>query len=335
MGIILLFTGCNFGDKADLSQSKAMLKAPEPNDDYFQEIGEAVGLDFVHSIGAAEMENIIESVGGGAAFLDYDQDGFMDIFVCNGTWVEGFSNTKPKESNLHNHLYKNLQNGTFKEVSREAGVDGPLYSMGITVGDVDNDGFPDIFLSNYGTNTLYHNKGDGTFKDIADTAGVEGGKKCSVGAVWLDYDNDGLLDLYVGNYLNYDPDYSYYYAPDGFPGPLAYDSQKDLLYQNKGNGTFEDVTEQMGIVDIDGRAMGVGAADYDDDGFVDIYVANDHTANYLWHNEQGKGFTDKGTLSGTGFSQAGEATVSMSVDFADYNHDELLDIFISDDNYCL
>ena len=334
IGIILLFTGCNFGDTADMSQSKAMLKAPEPNDDYFQEIGEAVGLDFVHSIGAAEMENIIESVGGGAAFLDYDQDGFMDIFVCSGTWVEGFSKTKPKESNLHNHLYKNLQNGTFKEVSKEAGVDSPLYSMGITVGDVDNDGFPDIFLSNYGSNTLYQNKGDGTFKDIADTAGVEGGKKCSVGAVWLDYDNDGLLDLYVGNYLNYDPEYSYYYAPDGFPGPLAYDSQKDILYQNKGNGTFEDVTEQMGIVDIDGRAMGVGAADYDDDGFVDIYVANDHTANYLWHNDQGKGFTDKGTLSGTGFSQAGEATVSMSVDFADYNHDELLDIFISDDNYC-
>ena len=334
MGIILLFTGCNFEDKADMSQSKAILKAPKPNDDYFQEIGEAVGLDFVHSIGAAEMENIIESVGGGAAFLDYDQDGFMDIFVCSGTWVEDFSKTKPKESNLHSHLYKNLQNGTFKEVSKEAGVDGPLYSMGITVGDIDNDGFPDIFLSNYGNNTLYHNKGDGTFKDITDAAGVEGGKKCSVGAVWLDYDNDGLLDLYVGNYLNYDPDYSYYYAPDGFPGPLAYDSQKDLLYQNKGNGTFEDVTEQMGIVDIDGRAMGVGAADYDDDGFVDIYVANDHTVNYLWHNDQGKGFTDKGTLSGTGFSQAGEATVSMSVDFADYNHDELLDIFISDDNYC-
>ncbi len=333
-GILLVFAGCNFGDKADMSQSETMLKAPDPNDDYFQEIGAAVGLDFVHSIGAAEMENIIESVGGGAAFLDYDQDGFMDIFVCSGTWVKGFSKTKPKEANLHNHLYKNLQNGTFKEVSKEAGVDGPLYSMGITVGDVDNDGFPDIFLSNYGTNTLYHNKGDGTFKDITETAGVGGDNKCSVGAVWLDYDNDGLLDLYVGNYLNYDPDYSYYYAPDGFPGPLAYDSQKDLLYQNKGNGTFEDVTEQMGIVDIDGRAMGVGAADYDDDGFVDIYVANDHTANYLWHNDQGKGFTDKGTLSGTGFSQAGEATVSMSVDFADYNHDELLDIFISDDNYC-
>ena len=334
LGIMLLLAGCNFGDKADHSRSDVMLKAPAPTDDYFQEIGNDIGLDFVHSIGSSAMENIIESVGGGAAFLDYDQDGFIDIFVCSGTWVEGFSKTKPTALNHHNRLYENLKNGTFREMSQEAGLDSPLYSMGITVGDFNNDGFPDIFLSNYGLNTLYENKGDGTFKNITETAGVGGGNKSSVGAVWLDYDNDGLLDLYVGNYLNYDPDYSYYYAPDGFPGPLAYDSQKDLLYKNNGNSTFKDVTEQMGIVDIDGRAMGVGAADYDDDGFVDIYVANDHTVNYLWHNDQGQGFTDKGTLSGTGFSQAGEATVSMSVDFADYNHDELLDIFISDDNYC-
>ncbi len=334
ISLILIIIGCNFGDKAGENESIALYNAPEPNDDYFQEIGETIGLDFVHAIGSEEMENIIESVGGGAAFLDYDQDGFMDIYVCSGTWVEGFSKTKPKGSAAYNHLYRNLQDGTFEEVSKKAGVDGPWYSMGITVGDLNNDGYPDIYLSNYGANTLYQNKGDGTFKDITDKAGVGGGEQCSVGAVWLDYDNDGLLDLYVGNYLNYDPDYSYYYAPDGFPGPLAYDSQKDILFKNKGNYLFEDVTEPMGIVDIDGRAMGVGAADYDDDGFVDIYVANDHTANYLWHNDEGKGFSDKGTLSGTGFSQAGEATVSMSVDFADYNNDELLDIFISDDNYC-
>ena len=332
--IILLITGCNFSDKTDHSDTAKVSVSPIPNDEYFQEIGEDIGLNFVHSIGASEMENIIESVGGGAAFIDYDQDGFMDVYICSGSWLEGFSKTKPKATNPHNHLYRNLQNGTFKEVSKEAGVDGPWYSMGITVGDINNDGYPDIYLSNYGKNTLYLNNGDGTFKDITDKAGAGGGEQCSVGAVWLDYDNDGLLDLYVGNYLNYDPDYSYYYAPDGFPGPLAYDSQKDILFKNKGDGTFEDVTEQMGIVDIDGRAMGVGAADYDDDGFVDIYVANDHTVNYLWHNDQGKGFSDQGTLSGTGFSQAGEATVSMSVDFADYNQDELLDIFISDDNYC-
>ncbi|MCA0930888.1 CRTAC1 family protein [Lutimonas saemankumensis] len=327
-----------FSCKTDPKAKKAELNAkPVPipvTQDFYQEIAKDIGLDFVHSIGAAEMENIVESVGGGAAFLDYDQDGFMDIFTCSGTWVEGFSKTKPKNTEGHNHLYKNLGNGTFEDVSEEAGINKSFYSMGITVGDINNDDFPDIFLSNHGKNTLYLNLGDGSFKDVSSKAAVEGGEQCSVGAVWFDYDNDGFLDLYVGNYLNFDPEYTYYYAPDGFPGPLAYDSQKDVLYRNNGDNTFEDVTEAMGIVDIDGRAMGVGAADYDDDGYVDIYVANDHTVNFLWHNDQGKGFTDLGTLSGTGFSQAGEATVSMSVDFADYNHDEKLDIFISDDNYC-
>lgn len=332
--LIAVITSCRSDEQSKNLASTPRVESVPETEDFYQEIANDIGLEFIHSIGAAEMENIVESVGGGAAFLDYDQDGFMDIFTCSGTWVEGFSKTKPENSKGHNHLYKNLGNGTFQDVSEEAGIKTFIYSMGITVGDIDNDGYPDIFLSNHGKNTLYLNLGDGSFKDISSKAGVEGGEDCSVGAVWFDFDNDGFLDLYVGNYLNFDPEYDYYYAPDGFPGPLAYDSQKDVLYKNNGNNTFIDVTEKMGIIDIDGRAMGVGAADYDDDGFVDIYVANDHTVNYLWHNDQGKGFTDLGTLSGTGFSQAGEATVSMSVDFADYNNDEKLDIFISDDNYC-
>jgi hypothetical protein len=176
--------------------------------------------------------------------------------------------------------------------------------------------------------------GNGSFSNVTKRANVAGGKECSVGAAWLDYDNDSFLDLYVGNYLEFDPNYKYYYAPDGFPGPMAYDAQKDVLYHNNGDGTFQDVTQSMGITDLDGRAMGVGAADYDEDGFVDVFVANDHTLNYLWHNEGGRGFVDRGTMSGTAFSQAGEATVSMSVDFADYNEDGLLDLFVSDDTYC-
>ncbi len=332
---MLLITGCNLNNRSSVeSQDKPVYSLPDVNDDFFQEIGQEIGLDFVHSIGTDQMENIVESVGGGAAFLDYDQDGYMDIYSCSGTWVKGFSKSEKPKKLPNNHLYRNLHNGTFEDVTNKAGVGGPWYSMGITVGDFDNDSYPDIYLSNYGSNTLYKNNGDGTFTDVTKNAKVGGGKECSVGAAWLDFDNDGLLDLYVGNYLNFDPDYDYYYAPDGFPGPLAYDSQKDILYLNKGDGTFDDVTKKMGIVDLDGRAMGVGAADYDDDGFVDIYVANDHTVNYLWHNDEGKGFTDRGTMSGTGFSQAGEATVSMSVDFADYNGDENLDLFISDDNYC-
>ena len=206
--------------------------------------------------------------------------------------------------------------------------------MGVTAGDFNNDGYPDLYLSNYGPNVLLKNNGNGSFSDITKRANVAGGNECSVGAVWFDYDNDSYLDLYVGNYLSFDPDYKYFYAPDGFPGPMAYDAQKDVLYHNNGDGTFSDVTENMGITDLDGRAMGVGAADYDDDGFVDVFVANDHTLNYLWHNEGGKRFVDKGTMSGTAFSQGGEATVSMSVDFADYNDDGLLDLFVSDDTYC-
>jgi hypothetical protein len=192
-----------------------------------------------------------------------------------------------------------------------------------------------MYVSNYGMNVLYKNNGNGTFTDVTRHSGV-GGKETdfNTGAVWLDYDNDGFLDLYVGKYLSFDPNYKYYYAPDGFPGPLAYDAQPDVLYHNNGDGTFTDVTKEMGIKDLDGRAMGVGAADYDDDGFVDIYVANDHSMNYLWHNNAGKSFTDMGTPSGTAFGQSGESAVSMSVDFADYTGSGRMDMFISDDKYC-
>ncbi len=310
-------------------------EVPLPNDEYFQEIGSSIGLDFVHSVGGHELNNIIESSCGGTAFLDYDQDGFMDIYVTSGTWLPGGFSKSEKPAELpHNHLYRNLGNGTFEDVTKKADVGGPWYSMGVVSGDYNNDGYPDIYLSNYGGNVLLKNKGNGSFIEVTEKAGVSGGNLCSVGAVWLDYDNDSYLDLYVGNYLEFDPNYKYFYAPDGFPPPMAYESQPDFLYHNNGDGTFTDVTKEVGIADVDGRAMGVGAADVDEDGFVDIYIANDHTLNYLWHNEGGKKFVDIGTKSGTAFSQGGEATVSMSVDFADYNGDQLLDIFVSDDTYC-
>jgi enediyne biosynthesis protein E4 len=332
---LLLVSGCRSGNSPSSGSDKHSALTPPPaTNEYFQQVDKEIGLDFVHSIGEEHLNNIIESVGGGAAFLDYDQDGLMDIYMCSGTWKEGFSKDPKPEKLPENHLYHNMGNGTFEDVTGKAGVGGPFYSMGVTIGDFNNDGYPDIYLSNYGSNVLFKNNGNGTFTDVAKRAGVAGGKDCSIGAVWLDYDNDGLLDLYVGNYLYFDPEYKYFYAPDGFPGPMAYDAQPDILYHNKGNGVFEDVTKSMGINDTDGRAMGVGAADYDDDGFVDIYVANDHTLNYLWHNDAGKGFTDRGTMSGTAFSQGGEATVSMSVDFADFNGDSLLDMFVSDDSYC-
>lgn len=331
--ILLALYGCRQGaSSGSANPSEASL--PAPNNDFFQEISRDIGLDFVHSIGEKELNNIVQSDGGGAAFLDYDQDGYIDIYACSGTWIEGFIKSEKPGELPGNHLYRNLGNGTFEDVTRKAGVGGPWYSMGVSTADFNNDGYPDLYLSNYGPNILLKNNGNGTFTDVTRRANVAGGKECSIGATWLDYDNDSYLDLYVGNFLEFDPDYKYYYAPDGFPGPMAYDAQKDVLYHNNGDGTFTDVTDIMGITDIDGRAMGVGSADYDDDGWVDIYVANDHTLNYLWHNDQGKRFTDRGTMSGTAFSQAGEATVSMSVDYADYNHDGLLDMFVSDDTYC-
>lgn len=327
-GLILLFNGCNTGNKTSVHQ------APLPNDDYYQEIALDIGLDFMHSIGDTGLDNIVESSGGGSAFLDYDQDGYIDLYLTSGTWKEGISKQEKPDRVTGNRLFRNRGDGTFEDVTRKAGAGGPWYSMGVTVGDFNNDGYPDIYVSNHGPNVLLKNNGNGTFTDISEKAGVAGGEELSVGAVWLDYDNDSFLDLYVGNYLSFDPGYKYFYAPDGFPGPMAYDAQKDVLYHNRGNGTFENVTEAMGITDVDGRAMGVGAADYDEDGYVDIYVANDHTLNYLFHNDAGKGFTDRGVMTGTAFSQGGEATVSMSVDFADYNNDGLLDMFASDDTYC-
>ncbi len=332
---ILTLAGCKQANKKSPDSSQKLnASLPASNNEYFQEIEKESGLNFKHSIGDDDLNNIIESVGGGAAFLDYDKDGYIDIFVCSGTWIKGFSKREQPAEAATNHLYRNLGDGTFKDVTEKAGVGGSWYTMGVSVGDYNNDGFPDLYLSNFNGNVLLKNKGNGTFSDVSKRASVSGGNEATVGAVWLDYDNDGYLDLYVGNYLEFDPNYKYYYAPDGFPGPMAYDAQPDVLYHNKGDGTFEDVTSAMGITDKDGRAMGVGAADYDGDGYMDIFVANDHTLNYLWHNEKGRRFVDLGTLSGTAFSQAGEATVSMSVDFADFNSDGLMDLFVSDDSYC-
>lgn len=332
--LFLILAGCNSGKSG--SERNQAFTAPAANDDFYQEIGLQIGLEFIHSIGNGtdHLNNIIESSGGGASFLDYDQDGYIDLFLSNGTWIDGFSRGEKPKKLPESVLYRNRGDGTFEDVSRKAGINKQAYAMGAAIGDFDNDGYPDVYLCNYGANILYRNNGNGTFTDITRRAGVAGNQECSIGAVWFDFDLDGFLDLYVGNYLEFDPEYKYYYAPDGFPGPMAYDAEHDYLYRNNGDGTFTDVTREMGIFDLDGRAMGVGAVDYDNDGYMDIFVANDHSHNYLWHNEGGKKFTDRGIMSGTAFSQAGEATVSMSVDFADYNSDGLIDIFLSDDTYC-
>lgn len=331
---VVLIMGCQSREGgSSRTGTGAEPTVPESNGDFFQKISPDLGVDFKHSIGDHHLDNLVESVGGGAVFLDYDQDGFLDLYVSNGSYTENLSEGEKPEGNPVNRLYRNLQDGTFTDVTEEAGVGHAGYGMGMTVGDLDNDGYPDIYVTNYGPNVLYLNNGNGTYRDISRQAGVAG-NDCSVGAVWLDYDNDGFLDLYVGNYIDYDPEYGYFYAPDGFPGPMAYDGQLDRLYHNNGDGTFEDVTIEMGINNPDGRAMGVGATDFDGDGYIDIFVANDHMINNIYQNQDGKGFIDQGTKTGMAFNQSGEATISMSVDFADYNGDGLIDVFMSDDTYC-
>jgi enediyne biosynthesis protein E4 len=335
--LMLLVAGCQNKKTAEIKStaSSEVLKSYIPADGgiYFTDITQPSGIDFKHSFGDDHLDNLVESDGGGAAFLDYDRDGLIDLFMTTGVFNKRVNKDHPAEGNPHNRLFRNLGDGSFEDVTDRAKLDTRGYSMGVTVGDYDNNGYPDIYISDYGSNILYHNNGNGTFSDVTKKAGV-GGDECTVGSVWFDYDNDGRLDLYVGNYIKFDIDYKFYYAPDGFPGPLAYSGEADKLYHNLGNGTFEDVTEKMGVFQPNGRAMGVAAADYDGDGYSDIYVSNDHMENYLYHNEGGKGFKNVAVMAGVAANEMGDATTSMAVDFADYNEDGLLDIFVSDDNYC-
>jgi hypothetical protein len=328
---LLLFGLIACQSETNINMEPPVGELPDITEDFYLNISKATGITFKHSIGDEALSNLVESVGGGAVFLDYDKDGHIDIYLSNGAFLEGFSDGKPRS--LKNRLYKNNGNGTFADVTQAAGVGHEGYGMGMSIGDFNNDGYPDIYITNNGPNVLYQNNGDGTFKNISEKAGIEG-NECSVGAVWLDYDNDGLLDIYVGNYIQFDPEYDFYYAPDGFPGPMAYDAEPDVLYHNNGDGTFSNVTKEMGVYFPEGRAMGVGIADYDNDGFVDVYVANDHMVNYMFHNEAGKAFREVGVMSGVAFNQVGEGTISMAVDFADFNGDGLMDLFVSDDAYC-
>lgn len=298
----------------------------------FVDVTSVSGIDFVHNMGDDNLSNVIESVGSGCAFLDYNQNGLMDIYIANGSFNETISSGDSPGSLTGNVLYENLGNGRFTNRTIQADVGDTGYSMAVTVADFNNNGFPDIYVSNYGPNKLYRNNGDGTYTDITERAGVAGNAS-SAGAVWLDYNNNGFLDLYVANYVEFNPALNLVYAPDGYPGPLNFKGQSDVLYRNNGDGTFTDVTEEMGIYNPDGRAMGVGSLDFDGDGFPDIYVANDAMANYFFKNDGGTGFRDIAIRSGVAFNRGGEAVASMGVSFADYNGDGRIDFFVSDDSY--
>jgi hypothetical protein len=295
------------------------------------------GIDFIHSIGDDELTNIVEATGAGCAFFDFDNDDDLDIYLVNGRYLTGVSSVKGRglDGKLSNALFRNDGDGTFTDVTEAAGVGDRGFGMAVVTADYDNDGDADLFITNYDRDTLYRNDGDGTFTDVTEAAGV-GSELWSVGATFIDFDRDGLLDLFVGGYLVFDPDYRLFYAAEAFPGPLAYKGQFDRLYKNRGDGTFEDVTEKAGLLTDDGRAMGVAASDVDDDGLQDLFIANDGMENYLYRNTGEGTFTNIALRTGTAFGQNGEATSAMGPEFGDYDLDGRMDLLVPDMGYgCL
>ncbi len=291
----------------------------------------------MHGIGDDELSNIVESSGAGCVFFDFDDDGDLDIYLVNGSYLEGVSSVRGRglAGKLKNALYRNNGGATFTDVTDTAGVGDTGFGMAAVAADYDNDGDRDLFVTNYGRDTLYRNNGDGSFTDVTTAAGV-GSELWSIGASFFDADGDGLLDLYVGGYLIYDPEYSYYFAAEAFPGPLAYRGQKDILYHNNGDGTFTDIGRAAGVGTSDGRAMGVSAGDIDDDGDQDVFVANDGMENYLYRNRGDGSFDNIALRAGTAFGENGEATSAMGPEFGDFDGDGLVDLLVPDMRYgCL
>lgn len=295
------------------------------------------GITFVHSIGDDRLSNIVESTGAGVAFFDYDGDGDPDIYLVNGSYLKEINHPRGRKraGKWTNALYRNNGDGTFTDVTVQAGVGDRGYGMGCLSADYDNDGDADLFLTNYGPNVLYRNNGNGTFTNVTRQAGLED-DSWSTGCTFLDYDGDGYLDLYVGNYLMFDPGYKHFFAAEAFPGPLSYKGRADVLYRNLGNGTFKDVTRKAGLFNSNGRAMGVASCDLDDDGIMDIFVANDAMENYFYRGSPSGIFKEIALLSGTGYGQNGDATSAMGPEFGDFDGDGRLDILVPDMAYsCL
>ena len=301
-----------------------------PQQPAFQEVPASKSkIDWTHVAGLSSEMYLPETVGAGCAFLDYDNDGWMDIYLVNSGPCDFYKPSKP----LRNALYRNNRDGTFTDVTEKAGIPGNAYGMGVAVGDYDGDGLPDMYVTQYPNSILYHNNGDGTFTNVTAKAGVAA-PGWATSAVWFDYDNDGRLDLFVCRFADFDRSKnvhcgsketgtSYYCKPNVYK-PMA-----SWLFHNNGDGTFTDVSEQSGIAKSLGKAWGVVAADIDNNGWMDLFVASDTAPNSLFTNS-GKGhFEDIGFLAGVAYSPFGVARSGMGVDAADYDQDGWLDLFVA------
>lgn len=299
----------------------------------FEEIAQRSGLTFLSDSSPTLNKNQPETMVAGVGLLDYDNDGYLDILLVNGAAIPSLQKETPK---YWNRLYHNNHDGTFTDVTEKAGVAGLGYGMGVAVGDYDNDGWPDIYVVNVGKNQLLHNNGNGTFSDVTDKASVAGGfldgkKMWSVSAAWVDYNNDGLLDLFVSNYCKWEVNKDPYCGPTptlrAYCHPNNYANLPNTLYRNNGDGTFTDVSAETGIAKYLGKGMGVAIADYDHDGFIDIFVANDNHPNFLFHNLGGKKFEEVALESGVAYAQSGSALSGMGVDFKDVDNDGRPDLW--------
>jgi hypothetical protein len=284
----------------------------------FTDVTEQAGIHFKHNTGAFGKKYLPETMGNGACFLDYDNDGWQDILIVNSMdWPEH------KTGKSYSALYHNNHDDTFTDVTKQAGLAVEMYGLGCAVADYDNDGYEDIYITGVGGNRLFHNLGNGKFADVTAKAGVGDGG-FSTSAVWFDYDNDGKLDLFVANYVEWSTAKDQYCSLDGknksYCTPQAYKGQSSTLYHNKGNGMFEDVTKRAGLYDPASKALGIALLDYDNDGWLDLFVANDTEPNKLYHNNHNGTFADVAVGAGIAFGEAGTARAGMGTDAADYDN---------------
>ena len=318
------------------AQSAAASPALAPGKIRFEDASDKAGIHFTHSFGSRQLGSLLEGTGAGCVWIDYNNSGLPSLYVVNGRPLDDSMHPYPlkvKPDPLpHNHLYRNDGNGHFTDVTEQSGLDPDLYADAVTAADYDNDGNEDLLVAGYGKVILYHNDGNGHFTDVTAKAGIKV-DGWSISSTWLDYDKDGCTDLFVGRYVKFDPKYRNYYAADNYPGPLDYAGETNVLYHNNCDGTFTDVSEKSGIAAYVGRTMGVSAADYDSDGWDDIYVANDRTENFLFHNKHDGTFEEVANDTGTAFGQNGEATSSMGPVFADFEGRGALDLWVSDGHY--
>jgi enediyne biosynthesis protein E4 len=297
----------------------------------FRNAAESAGVHFVLDNHPTPQKHLIESMAGGVAAFDYNGDGLTDIFFTNGASLPSLQKDSPK---YFNRLFRNAGGMRFTDVTEEAGVAGVGYSMGAAAGDYDNDGHVDLFVAGVFQNTLYHNQGDGHFEDVTQKAGIKS-DKWSVAAGWFDYNNDGLLDLFVVNYASWSPSYNRFCGDPArnlrvYCHPMYFEGLTSTLYRNRGDGTFEDVSEQAGIARHRGRGMSLAFADYDNDGFMDVFVTNDNQENFLFHNRGDGTFEEVGLLAGVALLNSGQPVSSMGTDFRDYDNDGLPDISVVD-----